>query len=196
MAHYNSSAGRYGSGRFASGGQAASEEDFDDDDDDSIGHDRIRRNYLHQHHQAANSANLQQQQQQDATEAAAAAASTGPFRAAETIQVKLNEGYFASERKAVVNLLANCRQKCSSMQMFNPAKNQSIKEQQQQWDENVSALARSLSLQGCRLSSVYSRCCCCYYYWIHHSSRVAIGKPTRKGHDFGSWPGAAPDDMQ
>lgn len=65
----------------------------------------------------------QQQQQQHQT--------------ASTIHVQLNEGYFARERRILLNFAANVRQKCSSIQMFNPAKNTAMREQQQQWDEKV-----------------------------------------------------------
>ena len=56
------------------------------------------------------------------------------------IRVKLNEGYFAKEQRSLLNMAANLRQKISSMQMFNPAKNQSINEQQQEWSQKVSAI--------------------------------------------------------
>lgn len=124
MARYTGNAAGIG----GSGGQ----EDYDDEDDDSIsqGHDRIRRNYIHHAHQAHHTNN------QDHSNGIGNSASQQDT----TIHVTLNESYFSSERRALVNLLANIRQKFNSMQMFNPAKNQSIKEQQQQWNEDVSEL--------------------------------------------------------
>lgn len=58
----------------------------------------------------------------------------------ETIQVTLNEGYFAAERRQLVNCLANVRQKISSVQMFNPAKNDQAIKRQEEWTEKVSMI--------------------------------------------------------
>lgn len=101
------------------------EDDYEDDEDeDSFDHskDKIRRNYLHHAHGVNMSFDANRM--------------GGP----EPIQVKLNESYFANEKRAIVNLLANARTKLNSMQMFNPAKNQTIKEQQETWSDKVSLL--------------------------------------------------------
>lgn len=58
----------------------------------------------------------------------------------EPIQVKLNESYFAREQKLVKDCLANVRQKVAQLQMFNPAKNATQREQQQTWNESVSII--------------------------------------------------------
>lgn len=60
----------------------------------------------------------------------------------EPIQVKLNESYFAREQKLIKDCLANVRQKVSQLQLFNPAKNATQREQQQTWNESVSVKAR------------------------------------------------------
>lgn len=108
--------------------------DDDDEDDDSFGSsspaDRIRRHY--HHHQ-------QQQQNSSSQQAASGGGSSSVSVPTETIQVKLNESYFARERRLLVDALANVRQTVSSVRMFNPAKNESVKQQaQQEWNEKVS----------------------------------------------------------
>lgn len=107
------------------------EDDFyddDDEDDDSFnegrGVDRIKRNYLHQ------SASNQQ--------ASSAGSQPGVHQQPEIINVKLDESYFAREKRFLINAMANVRNKLNSVQMFNPAKNQVLKEQQESWSENVS----------------------------------------------------------
>ena len=140
MAHHHHYAG--GAARFGQGFAGPADGDFDDDDDDSLSHphDRIRRNYLQNQHQqysqgsGINGGGGGGEQQENS-----ARTLNGSGQRQETIRVNLNESYFANERRALVNLLANVRQKFNSMQMFNPAKNQSIKEQQEQWNENVSS---------------------------------------------------------
>lgn len=103
------------------------EEDYEEDSDSlSQAHDQVRRNYLPNLHQVSgNESSRAQAQRELSTDAAKS-------------QPKLGESYFAKERRALLNVLANGRQKISSLQMFNPAKNQSVKEEQQQWSENVS----------------------------------------------------------
>lgn len=130
------------------GSRHNADQDYDDDDDDddsfsSPSHhrgDKIKRNYISG---AANNHNDTQNTINAAAAAGSSSTSTSNYHQRnniqETIQVKLNESYFANERKAAVNLLANCRQKLNSLQMFNPAKNQSIRERQEMnWNENVS----------------------------------------------------------
>lgn len=106
------------------------QEDPDDDDDDSLSQscpqDRIRRNYLGQR-PGANLASSQ------------AEASLGASARPETIEVQLNEGFLSRERRFLYDILANTRSKLSTMQMFNPARNQSMREQQESWDEKVSS---------------------------------------------------------
>lgn len=150
MAHFSpaNSSSRFGAAAAGAKHQVVGGGNFsdDDDDDDSLSqqqHDRIRRsNYLSsQQHQASHQ---QQQQQHQLNQQASNFNST---TRQETIHVKLNESYFANEKKALVNMLANCRQKLNTLQMFNPAKNQSLREQQeQQWNDNVSLLLYNSSL--------------------------------------------------
>lgn len=132
--------------RGAPGSRHNVDQDYDDDDDDddsfsSPSHrrgDKIKRNYI------SGVANDHNDPQNAINSTTAGSSSTSNYNQRnnniqETIQVKLNESYFANERRAAVNLLANCRQKLNSLQMFNPAKNQSIREQQEMnWNENVS----------------------------------------------------------
>lgn len=127
--------------RGASGSRLNAEQDFDDDDEDddslssqSNSRDKIRRNYI-----AAPTNNNNNLAANDPASPSSQSHQRNHYQIPETIQVKLNESYFANERRAAVNLLANCRQKLNSLQMFNPAKNQSIREQQEKnWEENVS----------------------------------------------------------
>lgn len=56
----------------------------------------------------------------------------------ETIRVKLDESYFAKEKAAICNFVANARQRLTSIRMFNPAKNETIRETEQTWNESVS----------------------------------------------------------
>jgi len=125
MAQYSSSGARFNQNSTgATGGQ------FDDEDEeDSFS----QQNYLpHYHRKQVNYG------QADSGLSNGPQAGEFEYQRPETIQVKLSEGYFANERKALVNMVANCRQKFNSMQMFNPAKNQSTKERQENWNENVS----------------------------------------------------------
>lgn len=138
MAHHHQ---RYAANaRFSANQEAhfADEDDDDeeDDDDDSFTRgDNIRRsNYLHSVGLAAQQSSTGCATNQPRLVSAGAQG--------ETIQVKLNESYFANEKRAVVNLVANCRQKLNSMQMFNPAKNQTFREQQQQQSSENVSLAR------------------------------------------------------
>lgn len=85
--------------------------------------DRIRRSYRIHEQQAAG--------RQDS----APQANGQP----QAIRVTLNESYFAPERRALVNLLANARQKMNSLRLFNPAQNEASKQRQEQWDEKVSS---------------------------------------------------------
>lgn len=115
------------------GGGFGRPDSFDDDDYYDADEDRIRRHYLQ--HQRPNSERAQTSTMigQDSSQ-----------QPPETIHVKLNESYFAREQRALIDLVANIRQKFQSTQLFNPAKNQSIREQQQQWTEDVSiALPRA-----------------------------------------------------
>lgn len=121
-------------------------QDFDDDDedDDSLSsqfnsRDKIRRNYIAApNNSAETSGNTLNHPGNSSSHS-----NQRNYPIPETIQIKLNESYFANERKAAVNLLANCRQKLNSLQMFNPAKNQSIREQQEKnWNENVSKIGK------------------------------------------------------
>lgn len=118
----------------------SSDEDEDSEMSNHETGDGIRRNYVtsvrHQQQQQVDENCTRQQKQQ----------SSCSYAEHETIKVNLDESYFSNERRVLVNLFANCRQKFASMQLFNPAKNQSIKEQQQQsWNENVSLFASSRS---------------------------------------------------
>lgn len=129
MAHLTVSPSR----RFAppaSGGFQADDDDdsYDDDDDDSISTqipaDKIRRNY----------------QLRAGMEQATSSASYQVNGNQETIRVHLNESYFAHERRQLVGLISDVRQKLNSFRLFNPVKNQEIIEQQQQWSEKVSTI--------------------------------------------------------
>lgn len=110
------------------------EDEFDDEDDSyaSYGSNFHMQAAAGSNQQAA-SVNYDHQHQ--ATTFVSGGAARQP---AETIQVTLNESYFASERRILLDLFANLRQKLSSTQMFNPAKNETIKQQQQEWNEKVS----------------------------------------------------------
>lgn len=123
---------------------AAGRQQRSSDEDSEMG-DGIRRNYVNVRVQPPPPApprpNYQQQQQVDQN----CQQQQQQRQAHETIEVRLNESYFSNERRALVNLLANCRQKFASLQLFNPVQNQSIKEQQQQsWNENVSPVSAFL----------------------------------------------------
>lgn len=142
MAHFAANQSARFAGASSSGARQAEddndEDEFDDDDDDSYSQthrgDGIRRNYrLHAYAQPGGSSSGSHQRQTNENYR-----ETNNTANQETIRVHLNESYFASERRAVVALLANVRQKVSSLQMFNPVKNQSINEQQEQWNEKVS----------------------------------------------------------
>lgn len=130
---YPISVSQYGPAR----GQTGLDDDEEDDDDDSLSQsgpqDRVRRNYLGQ---------------QPASLSAVGSLPDGSMPGAtgrpETIKVQLNESYFSAERRRLYNLLATVRSKLSSMQMFNPVKNQTMREQQETWDEKVSNSGGSL----------------------------------------------------
>lgn len=110
-------------------------EDDEDYDEDSFNNnnrhinrgDKIKRNYLQ--HETTNNFSFDNR---------------GPLGTGEAIHVQLNEGYFSNEKKIVIDFLANVRSKLSSMQMFNPAKNQTVKEQQETWNDKVSINVKSL----------------------------------------------------
>lgn len=82
----------------------------------------------------------------------------------EPIQVKLNESYFAREQKLVKDCLANVRQKVAQLQMFNPAKNATQREQQQTWNESVSSPHKILVTKQllCMLKVVRCKRVCLY----------------------------------
>lgn len=143
-------ASRYPVGNSPYGGARGNplEEDEEDEDDeptssDSAPHDGIHRSYL---------------QNQQMNPQAGQNNATRP----ETIQVQLNEGVFANERRYVHDLLASARSRLAAMQMFNPVKNQSLREQQEQWDEKVSRSAREGHLGEQPLSSIVSKGCFLY----------------------------------
>lgn len=140
MAHQYSGAGGHfglaGYGRPSGGRHDEDDEEFYDDEDDSYsehkpGVDKIKRNYLQQQQ------SKQQPQQVDQSQQ-----SSGP----ETIRVELDESYFGKEKRFLINVASNLRSKLNSMQMFNPAKNVNIKEQQETWNESVSVISRLFSL--------------------------------------------------
>lgn len=56
----------------------------------------------------------------------------------DTIHVRLNESYFAKEQTAIYNFLANTRQYLTSLRLFNPAKNENIRQKEETWTESVS----------------------------------------------------------
>lgn len=118
-----------------SGGFQANHDDddsYDDEDDDSISTqipaDKIRRNY---------------QLRAGMEQASSSSASYQVNGNQETIRVHLNESYFAHERRQLVGLVSDVRQKLNSFRMFNPVKNQEIIEQQQEWSEKVSTIMMS-----------------------------------------------------
>ena len=91
MAQYPARFGHHGH-HLQAGGRSPSDEDLDEEDEDDLSSsavsqanaDRVTRNFIHQqqhhhHHRQATSS-----------------------KQTETIQVKLNEGYFASERRQLV----------------------------------------------------------------------------------------------
>ena len=141
-------------------GQNEQEDEDEDDEDNYEPVDRIRRSYhlTSQHPSSSQQAKQQQQQRQQSNNTARLANAAAPphqgyhMPPAETIQVTLNESYFARERRFIVSQLANARQKLNSLQLFNPAQNENLKQQQQQeWSEKVSA-----SRRGARGSEIES----------------------------------------
>jgi len=123
--------------------QAEEEEEEEEEDEDedylAVGGDGIRRSY-HIHEQASNRKRGEEKSGPDSV--ASAAASAGGIGLGlgqpETIQVTLNEGYFAKERRAIVEVLANVRQKLNSIRPFNPAQNEASKQKHEEWNEKVS----------------------------------------------------------
>lgn len=124
----------------AAGRPPAEEDEYEDEEDydeDSFnnnnnnnmnrGGDKIRRNYLQQQGTNFSFDNR------------------GPIGTGEAIHVKLNEGYFSNEKKVVVDFLANVRSKLNTVQMFNPAKNNSNLQQQETWNDKVSRITFKLT---------------------------------------------------
>lgn len=129
------------------------EEFYYEDEEDSYSADKVKHQYIQQSQQKQAEHDNKMMSAQSRNQPSTSSASfinnqasymknsdeiTNRTTHGETIHVKLSEGYFSNERKKVVNLLANLRSKFNSMQMFDPAKNKSINEQQQSWKEDVS----------------------------------------------------------
>lgn len=137
MAHFAANpASRFAASR--AGREPEDEDEFDEEDEDSFSSssrpnrhhgDKITRKYQTGADSSAGSSAFYQ--------------SDGTNQ--ETIRVHLNESYFANERRQLVGLVANVRQKLNTLQMFNPAKNQTINEQQQNWNEKVSEKSSGIS---------------------------------------------------
>lgn len=119
-------------------GQAAefnlqNKQDFSRDDDSisssssSVANDRVRR-----HHHS-----------RDDIEIGCSDGIRQGRRLPETIHVRLNESYFGKEKTAIYNLLANARQRVASLRLFNPAKNEVVRENEQTWSESVSVVSVS-----------------------------------------------------
>jgi hypothetical protein len=138
----NSAQMREKEGKFDNAGEF-NEQDDDEDEEEEYEDtyepvDRIRRSFRLTSQQSNSS---QQQQQYNVAGKQAGQQQSYKLPTVETIQVTLNESYFARERRFIVNQLANARQKLNSIQLFNPAQNESLKQQQQQqWSEKVSSI--------------------------------------------------------
>uniref|UniRef100_A0A6G1SP16 Sodium-dependent neutral amino acid transporter SLC6A17 n=1 Tax=Aceria tosichella TaxID=561515 RepID=A0A6G1SP16_9ACAR len=147
--------------RFGNASSEFNEEDEDneeeeEDEDNYEPVDRIRRSFHltnQPHSSPSHQGQLHQQLSQSSSGAARQASrhlsnqsSSCQIPAPETIQVTLNESYFARERRFIVSQLANARQKLNSLQLFNPAQNESLKQQQQQeWSEKEKYTLDSLN---------------------------------------------------
>lgn len=127
MAHFQAS------GRFGRHGQQ--DEDEEEEEEDFVSRDRVRRSYIRP------ASGQQRQHFETSTNAAwQPPASDGSPRPEPAVtRVTLDEGYFAPERRKLRGALANVRQKLAGLQLFNPARNESLKQQQrEEWTEKVS----------------------------------------------------------